>query len=149
MAGLCGGCSFCQGPCESWCESDYNSGNTQGRHCFGDMAGVCGGCDFCRCGGLQPTPAPGPPVPAPTPVTAPTPAGGTNYDESYAVKIVWINQAMDQQPYVGGAKAPLRDWTCFACARVPGVSDVQIVEDLALQTLAIVAKYNGECLVAF
>merc|ERR1712113_106464 len=34
--------------CESWCESDYNEGRNQGRHCSpGDMAHLCGGCSFC------------------------------------------------------------------------------------------------------
>jgi len=47
--------------CMSWCQSDYDSGKNQGRHCApGNMAHLCGGCSFC------PTPAP--------PTTAPTPS---------------------------------------------------------------------------
>merc|ERR1719330_305463 len=56
--GECGGAP--SGPCESWCEADYNGGNNAGRHCSpGDMAYLCGGCSFC--GGFSPSPSPSPP----------------------------------------------------------------------------------------
>jgi len=108
------------------------------ERCFAGEQNKCTNCEE-PCGDVPPAP-----VPAPPPA-----AGGHHYDESYAVKTAWISQALDEPPHCCGEKAALRSWTCPACARVPGVSNVQIVEDIPTQTLAFVAQYRGECLVAF
>jgi len=81
--GQCGGTP--SGPCESWCEDDYNGGNNAGRHCSpGDMAYLCGGCSFC--GGSSPSPSPSPP-----PVDDDCARRLNNYDQQNAACLVKNN----------------------------------------------------------